>query len=196
MLQLLAEEKEKEKTTAADTPVTPATASRARLRHIRDTYIATYAFNRELEDESSSNELILDDLRTLTSTLISDLPDPSQPSPWAVFSNIHQISSLKDKAEFVISQLDLVRKLVDDLKPHHQELMRRLQNTDAESQSKEAEREAYIQKMTRGHVEIVRGLRLNEKGEVIGGDYEADDGISKDAEEVKMLEEIADKLGK
>lgn len=52
----------------------------------------------------------------------------------------------------------------------------------------EEERKRYIERMTRRHMESSRGLRLNAKGEIVGGDFEG--AAKKGLKEVEALEEV------
>lgn len=57
----------------------------------------------------------------------------------------------------------------------------------------EEERKKYIERMTRRHMEASRGLRLNAKGEVVGGDFES---AKKGLGEVEALEGVVGGLEK
>jgi kinetochore protein Mis12/MTW1 len=59
----------------------------------------------------------------------------------------------------------------------------------------DAERKQYIEKMTRRHQELTRKLRLNARGDVVGGNFDSGE-LKKGSEEVQKLEEIAGKLSK
>jgi kinetochore protein Mis12/MTW1 len=120
---------------------------------------------------------------------------------------------LKDTAAFAVSQIQLIRSLVDQLKPKYadlqqqrqQELQQQSQEMDIDgdnsrknSQGKgtpDEERKKYIERMTRRHMEASRGLRLNAKGEVVGGDFE-ESIARKGLGEVEELEGLVEEIGK
>ncbi|KAG0134727.1 hypothetical protein HOY82DRAFT_553700 [Tuber indicum] len=118
---------------------------------------------------------------------------------------------LKDTASFAVSQIGLIRSLIAQLKPKYAELQRRRQkeqeetsgdrmDVDEETEEKggegtpEEERKRYIERMTRRHMESSRGLRLNAKGEVVGGDFE-ENVARKGLGEVEELEGLVEGLG-
>ena len=135
-------------------------------------------------------------------------------NPFA-FLNAASISTkdLKDSAAFAVSQVQLIRTLVDQLKPKYANLQQQRQqelqeqgqkmdidednNGDRESEkgTPEEERKKYIERMTRRHMEASRGLRLNAKGEVVGGDFE-ENIARKGLGEVEELEGLVEELGK
>lgn len=66
---------------------------------------------------------------------------------------------------------------------------------EPEKGTPEEERKKYIERMTRRHMEASRGLRLNAKGEVVGGDFE-ENIARKGLGEVEELEGLVEELGK
>lgn len=129
------------------------------------------------------------------------------------FLNTHGngIKEAKDTASFAVSQVELIRSLVASLRPKYDAFKKRrdvelaqidmkdedTEMTDAPSAAKplsaEEERKRYIERMTRRHMEASRGLRLNAKGEVVGGDFE---GVAKKKiAEVEALEGIVEGMG-
>jgi kinetochore protein Mis12/MTW1 len=182
----------------------PAHEAQSRLRTLRQTLLASHALNQTLQSEVSSNERTLTQLRALASS--------DNKSPFS-FINSTSMSTkeLKDTASFAISQIGLIRSLIAQLKPKYAELQRRRQkeqeetsgdrmDVDEETEKKggegtpEEERKKYIERMTRRHMESSRGLRLNAKGEVVGGDFE-ENVARKGLGEVEELEGLVEGLG-
>ncbi|CUS07984.1 unnamed protein product [Tuber aestivum] len=187
----------------ADAPaLPPAHEAQSRLRTLRQTLLASHALNQTLQSEVSSNERTLAQLRALASS--SDNKNPFS------FINLSSMSTkeLKDTASFAVSQIGLIRSLIAQLKPKYAELQRRKEQQEAsgdkmdvdeevegreEKGTPEEERKKYIEKMTRRHMESSRGLRLNAKGEVVGGGSE-ENVARKGLGEVEELEGLVEGL--
>lgn len=169
----------------------PAAQDQQHLKELRQTYLATKAFNLELQAEKASNDRILIQLRQLLAST-----DPAtysgEPTP---FSHLANAKATRDAAAFTASQFGLIQNLVSDVKPKYDALLEAKDKAAAAVPTgPDAERQQYIEKMARRHLEINRNLRLNAHGEVVGGDFE--DGVKKESEEVQKLEEIAGSIGK
>lgn len=129
-------------------------------------------------------------------------------NPFSFINSTGGTKEIKDSASFAISQADLIRSLAKKLRPQFDALQaQRAQGgagksvaeggdtemVDAESAgavtaTAEEERKRYIERMTRRHMEASRGLRLNAKGEVVGGIFE---GVAKkELGEVEALEGV------
>ncbi|KAH8152463.1 uncharacterized protein LAJ45_03303 [Morchella importuna] len=115
------------------------------------------------------------------------------------------VTPTRDAAAFAVSQVDLIRQLVGALRTKYdafrasQEAQGVKMEVDGEGESggvggvvkltPEEERKRYIEQMTRRHIEASRGLRLNARGEVVGGEF---DGavVRKGLAEVEALEAV------
>lgn len=169
-------------------PATPAAVEQSRLKHIRQTYLATKRFNLELQAEKLENDRVLSQLRQFVAST-----NPTYSGNATPFSHLAGAKATKDAAAFTASQFGLIRNLVADVKPKY-EALQAAQTKEPEITAPTAERQKYIEKMARKHIEVNQGLRLTPRGEVVGGDFE--DGIKKEPEEVQRLEEVAGKVGK
>lgn len=128
------------------------------------------------------------------------------------FINSIGAKEIKDSALFAVSQADLIQSLVKKLRPQFDALQAQRAQREAEEVEKggedtemrdvggastvvvtaEEERKRYIERMTRRHMEASRGLRLNAKGEVVGGNFEG--SAKKGLGEVEVLEGIVANL--
>ncbi|KAI5856901.1 Mis12 domain-containing protein [Tricharina praecox] len=167
----------------------PVPRERLQLRQLRQSNLASYAFNLKLHAEKAENERLIAQLRTLVAST-----NPSYTGEPTPFSLIAGAQGTKDAATFVASQFSGIKSLVADVTPKWDEMQRGLQKEPDVALGPEAERRKYIEVMTRKHLEVIPGLRLNAQGEVVGGDYNYND--RKDSEEVQRLEEIAGKVTK
>jgi len=177
--------------TDTDTPTEadahPIPRERLQLRQLRQSSLASYAFNLKLQAEKAENERLIAQLRTLVAST-----NPSYTGEPTPFSLIAGAQGTKDAATFVASQFGGIKSLVADVTPKWEEVQQGMQSEPEVVLGPEAERRKYIEVMTRKHLEVVPGLRLNAQGEVVGGNYNHVD--RKDSEEVQRLEEIAGKL--
>lgn len=113
------------------------------------------------------------------------------------------VTPARDAAAFAVSQVDLIRQLVGTLRAKY-EAFRASQaaqgvKMEVEGESDgvggvvqltpEEERKRYIEQMTRRHIEASRGLRLNARGEVVGGEFEGA-VVRKELAEVEALEAV------
>lgn len=144
--------------------------------------------------ESAANERNISRLKTLVTSSTSNCPTDITPYSLLVGS-----SSTKDAAEFTISQLGLIRSMVEELKPKYTTLYSQLEHPNNNNSASEGllnsddERKKYIEKMTRKYIEVSGGMRLNSRGEVVGGDFDRE-GARKGSEEVQRLGEIASNI--
>ncbi|KAF8246471.1 hypothetical protein K440DRAFT_631945 [Wilcoxina mikolae CBS 423.85] len=183
----------KDDTMDLDMPAEPAAEDQMRLRQLRQKFFATYAFNIELQDEKAANERVLSQLRNLVASTSPSYD--GQPTP---FSLISSASDTKDAAAFASFQLGQIRDHLAELKPKYDALLaekEKAASEEGEISGPDAERKQYIEKMTRRHLELTRKLRLNARGDVVGGDFDSGE-LKKGSEEVQKLEEIAGKLSK
>lgn len=124
------------------------------------------------------------------------------------FVNSIGAKEIKDSASFAVSQADLIQSLLKKLRPQFDALlaqktqreaeeaenggedteMRDIGDTSGATVTAEEERKRYIERMTRRHMEASRGLRLNAKGEVVGGNFEG--SAKKGLGEVELLEGV------
>jgi kinetochore protein Mis12/MTW1 len=176
-----------------DTPEEPAASDQMRLRQLRQKFFATYAFNLELQAEKAANERILSQLRNLVASTSPSYD--GQPTP---FSLISSANNTKDAAAFATYQLGQIRDHLAEVKPKYAALLAEKEKAASEGgkiNGPDAERKQYIEKMTRRHQELTRKLRLNARGDVVGGNFDSGE-LKKGSEEVQKLEEIAGKLSK
>lgn len=121
------------------------------------------------------------------------------------FVNSIGAKEIKDSASFAVSQADLIQSLLKKLRPQFDALLAQKTQQEAENGGEdtemrdiggtsrvtvtaEEERKRYIERMTRRHMEASRGLRLNAKGEVVGGNFEG--SAKKGLGEVELLEGV------
>jgi kinetochore protein Mis12/MTW1 len=182
-------------TTTTDTPPTSpplAAGLRTRLRELRQRFLATLQFNLQLRAEKSRNAALIAQLETLVSSL-----SPSHSGPPTVYTHLSGASEIKDTAMFVGHQKETVSAGVASLKPQYESLVQQLEQAktdEAKFTRPEAERQLYIEAMTKRHLELQRNLRLNARGEVVGGEFEG--AVRKDTEEVERLEKLAGNMQK
>lgn len=177
---------------AADTDSAPAPRERQRLQQLRQAYLAAVAFNLQLRAEKAENERLIAQLQELVAST-----NPGYGGPPTPFSPLAGANDTRDAAAFVASQLGGIKALVADVKPKYAALLEDVRGTGgaaADLAGPEAERLEYIEKMTRRHMEVVRKLRLNPRGDVVNGDFEG--GVRKDSEEVQRVDEIAGKMAR
>lgn len=121
------------------------------------------------------------------------------------FVNSIGAKEIKDSASFAVSQADLIQSLLKKLRPQFDALLAQKTQREAENGGEdtemrdiggtsmvtvtaEEERKRYIERMTRRHMEASRGLRLNARGEVVGGNFEG--SAKKGLGEVELLEGV------
>lgn len=186
-------------------PLPPAHEAQSRIRTLRQTLLASHALNHTLRSEVATNERTLSQLRMLVSTVTASVDGLENPLS---FINSIGAKEIKDSALFAVSQADLIQSLVKKLRPQFDALQAQRAQHEAEEAEKggedtemrdvggasavvvtaEEERKRYIERMTRRHMEASRGLRLNAKGEVVGGNFEG--SAKKGLGEVEVLEGI------
>jgi len=167
----------------------PVPRERLQLRQLRQSNLASYAFNLKLQAEKAENERLIAQLCTLVASTIPSYT--GEPTP---FSLIVGAQGTKDAATFVASQFSGIKTLVADVTPKWEEVQQGTQHEPEVILGPEAERRKYLEVMTRKHLELIPGLRLNSRGEVVDGGYHHSD--RKDSEEAQRLEEIAGKVTK
>ncbi|TGZ85555.1 Mis12-domain-containing protein [Ascodesmis nigricans] len=175
----------------------PAQGATIRLRELRQRLLYSYHLNKSLRDAKEANEQKLQQLRKQVKALqqASDVTTQST----TIYSVLAGSNSTRQTAHFVNSQVALLRDLVQELRPINRALDA-IQNSggdamvdDAALSTAEA-RKQYIETMARKHVES-RGLRLTARGDVIGGDFEAE-GPGRSADQIQRLDDIVGKLSK
>lgn len=186
-------------------PLPPAHEAQSRIRTLRQTLLASHALNHTLRSEIATNERTLSQLRMLVSTVTASVDGLENPLS---FINSIGAKEIKDSASFAVSQADLIQSLVKKLRPQFDTLQAQRAQCETEEAEKggedtemrdvggasavvltaEEERKRYIERMTRRHMEASRGLRLNAKGEVVGGNFEG--SAKKELGEVEALEGI------
>ena len=172
----------------------PAAEMHERLRTLRQKLMASYQLNQSLKQQAAANEKTLDQLRRYVAAANGEAPEGSN-NP---FSLLADTKNTKDAAGYAASQISMIRDLVRQVKPKYEALVAQIESQQDGGKdgplSTGSDRKQYIEKMTRKHMESTRGLRLNARGEVIGGDFEVPE--KKSVEEIQHLEEIVGKLGK
>lgn len=187
-------------------PLPPAHEAQSRIRTLRQTLLASHALNHTLRSEIATNARSLSQLRMLASTVTTSVDGLE--NPLSFINGSGGAKEIKESASFAVSQADLIRSLVKKLRPQFDALQAQRALREAEEAMKEGEdtemkdvesavvvtvtaeeeRKRYIERMTRRHMEASRGLRLNAKGEVVGGNFEG--AAKKRLAEVEALEGV------
>lgn len=187
-------------------PQIPALEAQSRIRILRQTLLASHALNHTLRSEIATNTRSLAQLRMLVSAVTTSVDGLE--NPLSFINSSGGAKEIKDSASFAVSQTDLIQSLLKKLRPQFDTLLAQRAQREAEEALKEEEdtemkdvdgtsvvtvsaeeeRKRYIERMTRRHMEASRGLRLNAKGEVVGGNFEG--AARKGLEEVEALEEV------
>lgn len=193
--------------TTSATPLPPAHEAQSRIRTLRQTLLASHALNHTLRSEIETNARTLSQLRMLASSVTTSVDGLENPLS---FVNSIGAKEIKDSASFAVSQADLIQSLLKKLRPQFDALLAQKTQREAEEAENggedtemrdiggtsgatvtvtaEEERKRYIERMTRRHMEASRGLRLNAKGEVVGGNFEG--SAKKGLGEVELLEGV------
>lgn len=157
--------------------------------------MASYQLNQSLKQQAAANEKMIEQLRRYVAAA-DNTSAPGHPEP--AFSLLAGTKDMQDAAGYAASQISMIKDLVRQVQPRHETLLAHIRSETGDNGddglSTDNERKQYIEKMTRKHMESTRGLRLNARGEIIGGDVDL--GEKKSAEEVQRLEEVVGKLGK
>ena len=173
----------------------PAAEMHDRLRSLRQKLMASYQLNQSLKQQAAANEKMIEQLRMYVAAANNA---SAQGHPETAFSLLAGTKDMQDAAGYAASQISMIKDLVKQVQPRHETLLAHIRseagNNGDDGPSTDSERKQYIEKMTRKHMESTRGLRLNARGEIIGGDVDL--GEKKSAEEIQRLEEVAGKLGK
>ncbi|KAL7272860.1 hypothetical protein RUND412_004307 [Rhizina undulata] len=189
----------------------PAHEEHVRLRTLRQRLLASQALNIKLHAEAAKNERAIAQLRAMVSA--------SEPSQFSFL--VARAKETSEASAFAISQMTLIRSLVDQLKKKYSALLQQQRSEiltasapaagakdgdemdvdveegggeeKTEKGTPEEERRRFIEKMARRHIEVSRDLRLDATGEILG-DYEVDGVLKEDLGDVEALESFVEKV--